>query len=88
METKHAPVFGVALGYGVALSKTYVGGLYAGLDFGYRYQINEKSALALLLSASFQQAKLDVVETIDGVAFSHKVGRNIVSPGLKFAFYF
>ena len=31
-EHKHAPVFGVALGYGIALSGDYLGGLYAGLD--------------------------------------------------------
>lgn len=88
IESKHAPMFGVGVGYGIALSKNYTGGLYAGLDFGYRYQINEKSAIGLLFFATFQQAKVTAVETIDGVDFTHQVGRNIVSPGLKFAFYF
>ncbi len=88
IESKHAPMFGVGVGYGIALSKNYTGGLYAGLDFGYRYQINEKAAIGLLFFATFQQAKVTAVETIDGVDFTHQVGRNIVSPGLKFAFYF
>lgn len=87
-EAKHAPVFGFALGYGVALSKDYVGGIYTGLDFGYRYQINPKSALAVLVFASFQQARLNITETIDGNTYTNRAGRNFVSPGVKFALYF
>jgi len=87
-EAKHAPVFGFALGYGVALSKDYVGGIYTGLDFGYRYQINPKSALAVLVFASFQQAHLNITETIDGNTYTNRAGRNFVSPGVKFALYF
>ena len=88
IEGKHASMFGIGIGYGIGLSKNYTGGLYAGLQFGYRYQINEKSAIGLLLFADFQQAKVTVTESIDGADFTHQVGRNIVSPGLKFAFYF
>lgn len=88
IEAKHAPVFGFALGYGVALSKDYVGGIYTGLDFGYRYQINPKSALAVLVFASFQQARLNITETIDGYTYTNRAGRNFVSPGVKFALYF
>lgn len=88
MEQKHAPVFGVAAGYGIALSKDYRGGIYADIDFGYRYQINEKSALALVLFAQFQQAKLTVSELIDGIEYSHTAGRSLVSTGLKLGFYF
>ena len=88
MEQKHAPFFGVALGYGIALSKTYLGGIYADLDFGYRYQINPKSALSLGLFAQFQQPNIPVTEIIDGAEYSHTVGRNLITSGLKFAFYF
>ena len=88
IETKHAPFFGIALGYGIALSKEYVGGLYAGIDFGYRYQINEKSALVLTVFAQFQQAKIDVVETIDEQEFVNTAFRHILTPGVKFAIYF
>lgn len=87
-EEKHAPVFGVALGYGLALSKNYIGGLYAGIDFGYRCQLNPKSAISITAFARFQQAKLTVSETIDGEVFAHKTGRNLLTPGIKLALYF
>ena len=88
IEAKHAPVFGLALGYGVALSKAYKGGIYAGLDFGYRYQINEKTALALVASAQFQQAKMSTTETIEGNTYTNYTGRFLVSPELKFVIFF
>lgn len=88
MEATHAPVFGIALGYGVALSKDYIGGVYTGIDFGYRYQINPKSALAVMVFASFQQARLNTTVTIDGNTYTRKAGCNFVSPGIKFALYF
>lgn len=87
-ETKHSPVFGAAVGYGIALSKDYTGGLYAGLDLGYRCQLNPKSALAITAFAQFQQAVLTVTETVEDVEFVHKTGRNLVVPGIKMAFYF
>lgn len=87
-EARHAPVFGFALGYGIALGKDYVGGIYTGLDFGYRYQINPKSSLAVLVFASFQQARLNITETIDGNTYINRAGRNFVTPGIKFALYF
>ena len=88
MEQKHAPVFGVALGYGVGLSRDYLGGLYAGLDFGYRCQLNEKTAIALVLAAQFQQATIRVIEEVSGIPYANTVGRNFVSPSIKFALYF
>ena len=88
LEQKHAPVFGMSLGYGIALSKDYKGGIYAGLDFGYRYQINEKTALAVVASAQFQQAKMAVTEIIDGSTFTNYTGRYLVSPELKLILMF
>ena len=88
MEQKHAPVFGVALGYGVELSRDYLGGLYAGLDFGYRCQLNEKTAIALVLAAQFQQATIRVIEEVSGIPYANTVGRNFVTPSIKFALYF
>lgn len=88
LEQKHAPVFGMALGYGIGLSKTYKGGLYASIDFGYRYQINEKSALAVVASAQFQQAKIAATEIVEGNLFTNYTGRYLVSPELKLVFMF
>ena len=88
LEQKHAPVFGMSLGYGIALSKDYKGGIYAGLDFGYRYQINEKTALVVVASAQFQQAKIAATEIIDGSTFTNYTGRYLVSPELKLILMF
>lgn len=87
-EEKHAPMFGVAVGYGVALSKDYLGGLYAGADFGYRCQLNPKTAIALVFYTQFQQARVNTTVTIDEQEFTNKVGRSLVNFGGKFALYF
>ena len=87
-ETKHAPAFGVAVGYGIALSKEYLGGLYAGVDFGYRCRINPRTAVALMAFAQFQQANVSSVTVIDGNEFTARSGRSLVTSGLKLALYF
>ncbi len=87
-EEKHAPVFGASLGYGIALSKNYTGGIYAGLDFGYRCQLNPKTALAVTAYTQFQQAVLSIEETIGTTAFTNKVGRSLVTTGVKLSLYF
>ena len=87
-EKKHAPVFGLSLGYGVALSKNYLGGIYTGLDFGYRCQINPKTALGAVLYAQFQQATIQTSKILDGNEFTGKTTRNIVTFGAKFTVYF
>lgn len=88
LEQKHAPVFGASIGYGIAMSKSYIGGLYAGLDLGYRYQLNPKTAIGAVFFARFQQAKVEVVETVEGHDYTHKTGRNFISFGAKFTLYF
>ena len=90
LETKHAPVFGLSIGYGIALSKSYTGGIYASLDMGYRYQINPRTAVAISLYSHFQRASIEVGEQIEGdeTTFMRKKGCNLINPGLKLAFYF
>lgn len=88
IEAKHAPTFGASLGYGIALSKSYLGGIYAGIDFGYRYQINPRSAITLSAFVQIQQAKAEQTEVVRGTGFVNKTGVNILTPGIKFALYF
>jgi len=87
-ETKHAPVFGLSLGYGVALSKSYLGGIYADADLGYRCQLNPKTAISVVAFAQFQQAYVPVTTMVEGIPFESKAGRNLVVTGLKLALYF
>ena len=88
MESKHAPVFGMGVGYGIALSKNYIGGLYAGVDLGYRYQLNPKTALGAVFYTQFQQAKVLVPETVEQAVFTNYTGRSLIAFGAKFTFYF
>lgn len=89
---KHAPLMGMSLGYGVALSKQYVGGIYAEVLFGYRYEINSKTAIGLSADVRFQQARMTVSETPDplvpGTTYTNQAGRSIVRTGLKFSLFF
>lgn len=87
-EHKHAPVGGLSLGYGIALNRNYLGGIYAGVDFGYRCRLNTQSAIALVAFVNFQQARLTLNETIDDTPFTNTVGRNLLLSGLKLALYF
>ena len=89
-EQRHAPTFGVAVGYGIALNKEkkYIGGAHADLDFGYRCQLNEKTAIELTAFAQFQQTTLNVVETVEGVEFTNRSGRSLIGTGLRFSVFF
>ena len=88
VEQKHTPVFGAGIGYGIGLSKHYLGGIYADAAFGYRCALNPKTAVSLVAFAQFQQAKLPLVTTIEGVEYTHTSGRNLVATGVKFSLYF
>lgn len=88
LQQKHTPVVGVSLGYGVALSKNYLGGLYAEVNLGYCYQISNKSALYIAADVQFQQAKIDVRESIEDNVFTNHTGRSFVHTGIRLGFFF
>ena len=88
LQQKHSPIAGVSLGYGVALSKDYLGGLYAGANLGYCYQISSKSALYVAADVQFQQAKIDVQESIEDNIFTNHTGRSFVHTGIRLGFFF
>lgn len=88
LQQKHSPIAGVSLGYGVALSKDYLGGLYAGANLGYCYQISSKSALYVAADVQFQQAKIDVRESIEDNIFTNHTGRSFVHTGIRLGFFF
>ena len=87
MEGKHAPEIGFGLGYGFAVRQP-AGGLAARIDFGYRYQFSKKSALLVGLQTRFQQARIDVVETVAGNDYTNCVGRSFVTLGLRLGLQF
>lgn len=84
---KHSPLVGLSVGYGVALSKSYLGGMHAGIDVGYQYTA---SSLALYIGmlAQFQQTTMDVVNTINEYEYKDRIGRSLVSTALKIGLRF
>ncbi len=88
MQGKHAPYLGLGLGYGIALNKDYTGGLYAGVDFGWRMQISNHSALLLSAHASFLQLLREWTEQIDNVAYINRVTHTPCGLAFKAAILF
>lgn len=88
LEGKHSPLIGASLGYGIALNKNITGGIYAGLDVAYRYEINPKSSLYLGLNLQFQQARMKVEQTIEDNTYEGEQGRVFFTPALKFGIAF
>lgn len=88
LQQKHAPMVGLSLGYGVALSKDYQGGLYTGANIGYCYRLSAKSALYIAADVQWQQAKIDVKETIEGTTFTNYTGRSILHAGVRLGLFF
>ncbi len=67
MQTKHAPFFGLGIGYGVALKGNYTGGFLADIDFGWRMQISEQTTMLLGVNAHLQQLTDKWVENLPEV---------------------
>ncbi len=85
MQTKHAPFLGLGLGYAVALSSAYKGGLYAGVDLGWRMQISEQTALFVGATATFQQLATAYKETIEDKIYTHQTTHTPCAMALKVA---
>lgn len=90
MNTQRAPQVNFSIGYGIAASKNYKGGLHAAVDVCYRYQMNEKSAVLLGVNVLFQQASIATSETIDGYTYtsSELSGRGFIGIGAKIGIVF
>ena len=88
LQQKHAPMVGLSLGYGVALSKDYQGGLYAGANIGYCYRLSAKSSLYIAADVQWQQAKIEVKETIEDTSFTNHTGRSILHAGVRLGLFF
>lgn len=83
IDNKTAPFAGAALGYGIAASKAYKGGLYAMVDVGCRWTTRNNGFVALALNTSFQQTRLNLTETLDSNTYTNNTGRCFVTIGAK-----
>ncbi len=92
LQHKHAPMLGMQLGYGVALSKDYQGGLNAGLSIGYCYRISERQRLYVAADCQFQQAFIHTTEHItdsEGLThdYTHPAGQCFIHYGIRLGIY-
>ncbi len=92
LQHKHAPMIGIQLGYGVALSKDYQGGLNAGLNIGYCYRISDRQRLYVAADCQFQQAFINTTEHItdsEGLIhdFTHPAGQCFIHYGIRLGIY-
>ncbi len=86
---KHSPLVGASIGYGVALSKLYLGGLHTCIDLAYRYQINARASVETGVNVRFQQATLPLTDTVESTEYTNPTaGRNMVAIGLKLGLNF
>ena len=92
LQHKHAPMIGMQLGYGIALSKDYQGGLNAGINLGYCYRISERQRLYVAADCQFQQAFIPTTEHItdnEGQKheYNHPAGRCFIQYGVRLGIY-
>ncbi|MGM9810898.1 MAG: hypothetical protein ACI30J_08560 [Paludibacteraceae bacterium] len=92
LRYKYAPMIGIQLGYGVALSKDYQGGLNAGLNIGYCYRISERQRLYIAADCQFQQAFINTTEyIIDNGGqvhnYTHPAGQCFIHYGVRVGIY-
>ena len=81
--TKHRPLIGASFGYAFSTNKQADGGLCAGIECGYWCRINNRSSLSIALTTQWQQTRIDVIETIQQVEYTNRIGCNLIGIGLK-----
>ena len=92
LQDKHSPMIGMQLGYGIALSKDYQGGLNAGLNIGYCYRISERQRLYVAADCQFQQAFINTPEHITDTegnkhTYTHPAGQCFIQYGVRLGIY-
>lgn len=87
-ETHHAPVVGMAVGYGFAVAGAQKGGICTGVDVGWKYSISDRSALSVNVGVQWQQARIRTTEVIEGNDYTRTMGTNMLSIGVKVGFRF
>ena len=78
-----SPFIGAGMGYGIATSKSYKGGLYASLDLGWRWRTGNNGTIAVALHTAFQQTRLNLAETYNNQQYTNNTGRCFVAAGAK-----
>ncbi len=88
LTTQNAPYIGLGIGYGIAVNGAKKGGLFTGLEIGWRRQINTNTAFALALYSEYQQGMFSVSEEIEGAVYTQETYRSLATVGLKAGIHF
>ena len=85
---QHAPYLGMSIGYGFSVDKTTIGGLCLSVSTGWMYHINANTSLLLSGFAEWQNARTEIIETLDGQNYTNNIGCNFLSIGAIVAIQF
>lgn len=88
LDSRHSPVMGMALGYGLSVSGGAKGGIFAGVDVGWKCCFRDKSSLSVCANMQWQQVSVRVAETVDGSTYSNYIGANMLLIGAKIGVQF
>ena len=88
MDQQHSPIIGMNIGYGISTNRKIQGGICAGAELGWHYVVDENTSIVLGLSAEWQQAKVDIVETVIQKDYINHMGVNFITFGAKLAILF
>ena len=81
-------LLGASFGYAFATNPAYKGGLCAGVDVGMLFRLNPRSAVSVSFTAQWQQAYINITETIHDNPYTHLTGCSILSLGLSLGIHF
>ena len=87
MQTRHAPLLGMSVGYGIGM-KDVTGGIYSSLLFGWKASFGRKGGFFLGLTGDVQSARIQMTETISGKEYRSEVQRVLCGFGARMALYF
>lgn len=82
-QTKHAPLLGVGVGYGIGVDKKVKGGLFVAGQLAWRCELKNRRAFTLGVYSEVQNASLSVTEIIDGKAYTDSNTRTFATVGAK-----
>lgn len=88
LDGRHSPVMGMALGYGFSVNGSAKGGIFAGVDVGWKYYFSDKSSLSVCANMQWQQVSARVAEAVDGSTYSNYIGANMLLIGAKIGVQF
>ncbi|MBQ9339532.1 MAG: hypothetical protein IJS13_04275 [Paludibacteraceae bacterium] len=84
-QTAHAPLLAMGVGYGIAVTKNTIGGLFANLCLAWQYTSKKQRTVGLGLYGEIQNARFSMTEHVDGTPYSGVGSHSFVTFGARLA---